>query len=99
MSKFLSDQIEDAIGALDANPEPSREALLALVDTQRLLLERVRNFALDVETAHRGRPRVVPMWACSAAAARLYRDLAEGELPPGGRPVVVSIQRYQGRRA
>lgn len=100
MAKFLSDQIEDAIGALDANPEPTREQLLALAAAQRLMLERVRAFATAVEGAHRGRPQVVPMWACSAAAARLYRDLAEGELPPGGRPVVVSIERFRnGARA
>ncbi len=102
MTLLLSDQIEESIGALDANQEPSREQLLELAHAQRHLLAKLKDFAGNIEQAHRERPHVVPMWATSAAAAKLYHDLAEGELPPGTplhRGVVVSVERFRGRRA
>ncbi|MBX9944932.1 MAG: hypothetical protein K2Y40_12690 [Reyranella sp.] len=89
MSRLLSRQIEDALKAIDATPAPTRDQLLELVDSQRLLMEHTRRFAAEIEDAHRRFPGTVPMMAASTAAARLYRDLATGRpLPDQYGPVI-----------
>lgn len=76
MSQLLSRQIDEALKAIDATPNPTREQLLELVGGQRELLLHAQRFAQDIEQAHRVYPGTVPMVAASTAAARLYRDLA-----------------------
>lgn len=102
MTMFLSDQIDDAMMAMDAIEQPSQAQLMPVLPALRSLLSCLKDFATEVEQAHRDQPHVVPMWATAAAGARLYKALARDDVPPGvplPDDVVVSIDRYRGRRA
>lgn len=96
MSELLSRQIDQAIGALDATPNPSRDQLLELVASQRKLMVHTRDFAQAIETAHRTHPGTVPMVAASTAAARLYRDLAGGVQVPADDGSVIRVDFNRG---
>lgn len=98
MSELLSRQIDQALGALDATPNPSRDQLLELLASQRKLMVHTRDFAQAIETAHRTHPGTVPMVAASTAAARLYRDLAGGVDVPADDGSVIRLDLYRGGR-
>lgn len=96
MSKQLSNQISDALGAIDQAPEPTREQLLEALAAQRELLERTRIFAERMEAARLANPGKVPMFAAAGAAEQLYQELAAEVWPPvpAHRCVVIELNRF-----
>jgi hypothetical protein len=103
MSQPLSQQIDAAIAALDniradLTPDQVRE----LVAVHRSTLAQLKTFAVGFEHAAAradalGHGNVVPLWATSALATVLYRDMRVGDPAPRS-PTVVSLQRlFKGR--
>jgi|GEM_PF-933930 len=93
----LSVLINDALGAIDQEPEPSREQLLEALATHRELLERTRAFAERMERARAAHPGKVPMFAAAGAAEQLYQELAAADVSPGipvHRCVVIQLNRF-----
>jgi len=93
----LSVLINDALGAIDRHPDPSREQLLEALATQRELLERTRAFAERMERARAAHPGKVPMFAAAGAAEQLYQELAATGVLPGvtsHRCVVITLNRF-----
>lgn len=97
MTLQLSDQINDALGAIAQEPEPSREQLLEALATQCELLERTRVFAERMEQARAAHPGKVPMFAAAGAAEQLYQELAAADASIGvaaRRCVVIQLNRF-----
>jgi len=93
----LSHQINDALGAIAQEPEPSREQLLEALATHRELLERTRAFAERMEQARAAHPGKVPMFAAAGAAEQLYQELAAADVLPAvaaHRCVVITLNRF-----
>lgn len=93
----LSVLISDALGAIDHEPEPSREQLLEALAAHRELLERARAFAERMERARAAHPGKFPAWAAAGAATMFYKDLAVAQLKPGTpahRCTVVTLDRF-----
>lgn len=93
----LSVLINDALGAIDRHPEPTREQLLEVLATQRELLERTRAFAERMERARAAHPGKVPMFAAAGAAEQLYQELVATDGLPGAPSrgcVVITLNRF-----
>lgn len=98
----LSVLISDALGAIDQEPEPSREQLLEALATHRELLERTRAFAERMERARAAHPGKVPMFAAAGAAEQLYQELAAADASTGiaaRRCVVIQLNRFPRSQA
>ena len=96
MSKQLSKQIIDAIGAIEQAREPTREQLLEALAAQRDLLERALTFAERMEAGRLAHPGKVPMFAAAGAAEQLYQELAAEARSPASAHgcVVIELNRF-----
>lgn len=89
----LSHQIEAAIAALDANPNPTPEQLATVRQSLREVLCQQLDFARDVEAHRLGRSGVIPVLSGVGITRRHYHWLQQGRRRPDPHPrrlVVVS---------